>query len=255
MLSLKTEKQLRNLGLNSYEVKIWTALLSRGVSTAGELSDIANVPRSRSYDVLESLEKKGFVVAKHGKPLRYGASPPQTAIELIKLKTTENTSSEIRKINNLKKSIIISELNNLHTKGKSHISSSDTSGALIGRRNIHSHMEHMLEKAKKSIVISATSTEFAGFVENFKYILESQGNKNIKIRIFTHLNQSTRKKAAEISQFAEVINTSNKARFCIVDGNEIIFMLLDDSEVHPAYDAGVWVGSALAKDIETVYSK
>ena len=47
-------------GLNLYEVKIWTALLARGVATAGELSDIATVPRSRSYDVLESLEKKRF---------------------------------------------------------------------------------------------------------------------------------------------------------------------------------------------------
>ena len=54
-------KLRRYFGLNLYEVKIWAALLSRGVSTAGELSDIANVPRSRSYDVLESLEKKGFV--------------------------------------------------------------------------------------------------------------------------------------------------------------------------------------------------
>ncbi len=42
--------------LNLYEVRIWTALLSRGISTAGELSDIGNVPRSRYYDVLESLE-------------------------------------------------------------------------------------------------------------------------------------------------------------------------------------------------------
>jgi len=56
--------KLKDFGINSYEAKIWTALLSRGVSTAGELSDIANVPRSRSYDVLESLEKKGFVIMK-----------------------------------------------------------------------------------------------------------------------------------------------------------------------------------------------
>ncbi|UCH12946.1 MAG: hypothetical protein JSW18_02215, partial [Candidatus Omnitrophota bacterium] len=35
--------KLRDFGLNTYEAKLWTALLSRGVSTAGELSDIANV--------------------------------------------------------------------------------------------------------------------------------------------------------------------------------------------------------------------
>lgn len=55
-------KLRRYFALNLYEVKIWTALLSRGVSTAGELSDIANVPRSRSYDVLESLEKKDLLL-------------------------------------------------------------------------------------------------------------------------------------------------------------------------------------------------
>ena len=45
-------KLRRHFDLNLYEVKLWAALLSRGVSTAGELSDIADVPRSRSYDVL-----------------------------------------------------------------------------------------------------------------------------------------------------------------------------------------------------------
>ena len=60
--------KLKDFGLNSYEAKLWVALLSRGVSTAGELSDIANVPRSRTYDVLESLEKKGFIIVKIGNP-------------------------------------------------------------------------------------------------------------------------------------------------------------------------------------------
>src|SRR3989344_1256969 len=53
--------------LNLYEVKVWTALLSRGTSTAGELSSISDVPRSRTYDILESLEKKGFIIMKLGK--------------------------------------------------------------------------------------------------------------------------------------------------------------------------------------------
>ena len=71
-------------GLNLYEVRIWTALLSRGVSTAGELSDIGDVPRSRAYDVLESLEKKGFVVMKVGKPIKYLAVEPKEVVERVK---------------------------------------------------------------------------------------------------------------------------------------------------------------------------
>jgi sugar-specific transcriptional regulator TrmB len=78
--------KIRDFGINSYEAKLWVALLSRGVSTAGELSDIANVPRSRTYDVLESLEKKGFIIMKIGKPIKYVAVPPEEVIERVKKK-------------------------------------------------------------------------------------------------------------------------------------------------------------------------
>ena len=77
--------QLRRIfNLNLYEVRIWTALLSRGVSTAGELSDIGNVPRSRTYDILESLEKRGFIIMKLGKPIKFIALKPEEVIERAK---------------------------------------------------------------------------------------------------------------------------------------------------------------------------
>ena len=34
---------------------------------------------------------------------------------------------------------------------------------------------------------------------------------------------------------------ATKARFIIVDGKELLFMLSDDTEVHEAYDMGIWV--------------
>ena len=70
--------------LNLYEVKVWTALLSRGTSTAGELSNISDVPRSRTYDILESLEKKGFIVMKLGKPIKFVALKPEEVVERVK---------------------------------------------------------------------------------------------------------------------------------------------------------------------------
>ncbi|HLC73609.1 MAG TPA: helix-turn-helix domain-containing protein, partial [Candidatus Nanoarchaeia archaeon] len=78
------QKLRQAFNLNIYEVKIWTALLSRGISTAGELSDISEVPRSRSYDVLETLEKKGFVIMKLGKPIKYIAVKPEDIVSRIK---------------------------------------------------------------------------------------------------------------------------------------------------------------------------
>src|SRR4030042_6799932 len=86
--------KLKDFGLNSYESKVWAALLSRGVSTAGELSDIANVPRSRSYDVLESLEKKGFVIMKFGKPIKFVAVPPEEVLDRVKKNILEEAERE-----------------------------------------------------------------------------------------------------------------------------------------------------------------
>ena len=84
VLEEETLSKLRRIfDLNLYEVRIWTALLSRGKSTAGELSAIANVPRSRAYDILESLENKGFVVMKIGKPIQYLALSPNEVIERV----------------------------------------------------------------------------------------------------------------------------------------------------------------------------
>src|SRR3972149_1983698 len=122
--------KLKDFGLNTYESKIWTALLSRGVSTAGELSDIANVPRSRSYDVLESLEKKGFVIMKLGKPIKYLAVPPKEVLERVKRNVKKDADDQVKRLESLKGTDVITELNSLHTQGVELIEPTDLSGSL-----------------------------------------------------------------------------------------------------------------------------
>ncbi len=70
--------------LNIYETKVWLALLSKGSASAGEIATLSGVPRSRTYDVLESLEKKGFALIKIGKPVRYLGVKPKIILEKLK---------------------------------------------------------------------------------------------------------------------------------------------------------------------------
>ena len=74
----------KHFRLNIYEAKIWSSLLSRGIASAGELAEVSGVPRSRCYDVLESLEKKGFIIMKIGKPIKYIAVKPEVILERVK---------------------------------------------------------------------------------------------------------------------------------------------------------------------------
>jgi sugar-specific transcriptional regulator TrmB len=110
----ETFEDIDELDLNSYELKIWKTLLRNGISTAGELSEQTDVPRSRSYDVLESLEKKGFVVQQIGKPIRYIAIPPEEVLRRIKGQVREEADDRVDHLDNLKGSSILSELQELY---------------------------------------------------------------------------------------------------------------------------------------------
>src|SRR5512135_3214124 len=88
--------------LNLYEVRVWTALLSRGISTAGELSSISDVPRSRTYDILESLEKKGIIVMKLGKPIKFIALKPEEVIERVKKNLMVEIKEKSKRLEQLK---------------------------------------------------------------------------------------------------------------------------------------------------------
>ena len=233
----------RYFSLNLYEVKIWTALLSRGVSTAGELSDIANVPRSRSYDVLESLEKKGFVVMKIGKPIKYIAVPPNEVLERVKKNVTHEAKESIKRLDDLKGTEVIGELNTLHTQGVELIEPSDLSGSIRGRHNLYNHLELTIRNAEENVTLMTTAQGLMRKVEGLKPVFEKLKKRGVKIRIAAPLTKESMKAAKEVSGLAEVRHTDSKARFCVVDGKEIVFMILDDQEVHPTYDVGVWINS------------
>ena len=98
---------LKQIGLNLYERKLWVSLLSRGTSTAGELSSLAKVPHSRTYDVLESLAEKGFVIVQNAKPMKYVAIAPGEAFERAKKKIRNDAEGMADRITQLQNSLLI----------------------------------------------------------------------------------------------------------------------------------------------------
>jgi HTH-type transcriptional regulator, sugar sensing transcriptional regulator len=232
----------RYFDLNLYEVKLWTSLLSRGVSTAGELSDIADVPRSRSYDVLESLEKKGFVVMKLGKPIKYIAIPPGEVVDRVKKNMNAAAQEKVKRLETIKGSPLLVELESLHTNGISLVDPSELSGCLRGRNNVYNHMDLLIKESKKSVNIMTSDTGFMRKVEGLRHSFEKAKKRGVKIRISAPLNKENQKLAASLKGLAEVKhNDKMKSRFMTVDSNDLVFMMMDDKEVHPSYDLGIWV--------------
>ena len=63
---MESEDLLREaFGLNSYEAKLYVALLGRSMKAA-EAAQASGVPLSRTYDTLRALQQKGFVTEADG---------------------------------------------------------------------------------------------------------------------------------------------------------------------------------------------
>ncbi len=244
--------KLKSLGLNSYEAKLWTALLSLGTSTAGELSDVANVPRSRSYDVLEGLEKKGFIITRVGKPIKYLAIPPEEVLDRVKQKVKNEYLDKTKSMDSLKESDMMKELDLLHIKGVDFIEPSDITGSLKGRDKIYSHLNRMIKNAEKSIILVSSEEGIKRKLDNLNKSLEKANSKGVNINICApHTNLKIKE------TFKTNLNLKNieqlNARFCVVDNKEVLLMLMDDKELHEDLDVAIWLNSPfLANSLQTL---
>jgi HTH-type transcriptional regulator, sugar sensing transcriptional regulator len=243
-------KKIKDFGLNSYEAKIWTALLSRGVSSAGELSDIAGVPRSRSYDILESLEKKGFIVMKIGKPIKYLAIPPEEVVERVKKRISIQADEQNKVLEQLKGSEVLSELNLLHTQGIDMVNPTDLTAIIKGRPQIYNHLLTMIKNAKKSIFLVTSEDGLISKHKHFGNTLKKMSEKGVQIKILAPLTIKSKDVVGELKKFSEVHNIKGSgARICIVDNSDMAFHLLEDSKVHPSYDSAVWVHTPVFAEV------
>ncbi len=78
---------LRGLGFTSGEEKVYIALLKLGSSTTGPIAKEANVSRSKLYEILEKLIKKGIVSHfKKNNVSQFQAAHPSRIVEYLQKK-------------------------------------------------------------------------------------------------------------------------------------------------------------------------
>ena len=240
---MQQEKQFlldlkKHFRLNIYEVKIWTALLSRGIASAGELADISGVPRSRCYDVLESLEKKGFIIMKIGKPIKYLAVKPEIILERVKKNIQDDANELSMQFENVKETEEFKELELLHKTGVKHVDISSISKSIVGRTSVNRYIKDMVSKAKSSVVIVSTNENAERNAKLMKNFMPGFAKKGIKVRFYSSQNKALAKKLLNVDYVEYNANSS----FVTIDGKEMIFMV-SNQNVAPDYEVAIWISS------------
>ncbi|MCK4996945.1 TrmB family transcriptional regulator [Candidatus Pacearchaeota archaeon] len=227
--------------LNIYETKVWLALLSKGISSAGEIAEISGVPRSRTYDVLESLEKRGFVIQKLGKPVKYIAVRPEVVIEKLKNNTNQEAEDRIKTLSNLKDTTEYKELNELHKTGVDPIKNHELSTSIKGRSNLYVQMRAVMESSERSVYLTSSAYELSSKLKMFKDTFAKLAKRNVNIKVMIGDDEDEAKKLSK-KLGVEIRSRPIHARFVISDKTELIFTIKPNN-VHEDFDYGVWINS------------
>lgn len=100
------EDILRKIGLNTYEIKAYLALVSAGRMNAAELSSVSGIPIARVYDVMSSLERKGFAKIGLGRPTIYEANPPDEALSNYRRKMELDFGRRLRELEEMREQLV-----------------------------------------------------------------------------------------------------------------------------------------------------
>jgi sugar-specific transcriptional regulator TrmB len=193
-------EKLKEIGFNSYEAKVYIALLKKHPATGYEISKLANIPQARTYDTLKVLEEKGIAVATNAKPITYTPVKPKQVISSYQKKMNsainylEKHLPEVKE--NYKEPVV----------------------TINGRQNINDKILEVIQNAKKEIYLEIWSQDYKIFEQE----LLNAYNRNVEIRIVGYDNFSSRFGLVFEHAFAKDIEMSL--------GGRMIVMAVDDNE-------------------------
>lgn len=145
-ISERTKRSLGEIGLTKYESTAYQFLLLSGPTTASQISKATRLPYSKIYDVLTSLEQKGWVEVESGRPKKYYPKPPSEALEATRLRVEKTLADNIDQISG--------ELQPLYSQKEAQ--ERPDIWIVRGEFNILARIGKMLDETKRELMIAAT---------------------------------------------------------------------------------------------------
>ena len=193
-------EKLKDIGFNTYEAKVYLALLKKYPATGYEVSKLANIPQSRTYDTLKVLVEKNVVTATNEKPQKYTPIKPK-----------QLTSAFQKKINST-----INYLDKHLPEVKEDYN--EPIITIVGKQEIQEKVLEVIKNSKREIYMEVWSQDYKIFEQE----LLNAYNRNVEIRIVGYDNFQTRFGLVFEHAFARDIELSL--------GGRMIIIASDDSE-------------------------
>lgn len=193
-------EKLKEIGFNTYEAKVYIALLKKYPATGYEVAKLANIPQSRTYDTLKALELKNVVAPANTKPVSYTPIKPKQLLSGYQKKMSSTLTYLEKHLPEVKEDY------------------NEPVITVFGKQNIQNKIREVIQNAKKEIYIELWSYDYKVFEQD---LLDAY-NRNVEIRIVGYDNFSSRFGQVFEHAFAKDIEMSL--------GGRMIIIAADDSE-------------------------
>lgn len=211
---------LKEMGLTDYEARAYRALLDLGVATASRVSEHAGVPYSKIYEVLNSLERKGWIETEADRPRKYYPKPPTEALETTRLKLE-------RRIKAWEKTVK-EEVQPLYEKRE--IREKPDIWILRGENIALAKVSELLGKAKDEIMVAVPNIT-KNLIDVVVPLLEKLTENQVRVLILLSRKKIDLKHLKFIERFADVRLRDNLfGGGVIVDGKEAVLILGEEDK-------------------------
>jgi sugar-specific transcriptional regulator TrmB len=212
------EEELKLLGLNDVDIKVYLTLLKLGQSSAAQIAEKAEVNRASIYDVLERLEKEGLVshIIKDFIKL-FSAAEPKTIVQSLeyKKKKISDILPELEKVKGSSTGVSRTEI-------------------FTGQKGMQTILNTILEEKEIFVMGASRKTRevMPFFMEKW---MKERAKRKIKVKILYNDTEEVRKSVKKSREYLGV-NQGWDYRFLHIDYSSPIMTVIFGNKVM----LGIW---------------
>lgn len=193
-------EKLKELGFNSYEAKVYLALLKKYPATGYEIAQMADIPQSRAYDTLKSLVSSRIAFSTEDKPQKFTPISPKELTLRYKRKMTSTLDYLDKKLPDVKEDF------------------DEPIHNISGYENNLNKLKEIINNAQNSLYIEVWAEDF----KHIEPVIEEAYNRGVDIKIVGYNNLYT--------PFGLLYSHDGGIEIKHAFGSRLIFLLSDDCE-------------------------
>ena len=244
------EKTLFRLGLSKNEIRVYIYIARTGEHKASEISEALSLHRTETYRILRDLEKKGLISSVFEKPLKFIATPFETALSTL----IETKKMKINLLEKRKESLVDLWLS--LPKQETENERKEVFQILEGEEQINLKADEILNNAKKEVFVFTSEHDITNFYHSgLLDKLEKVSKENVNVQLLTNYSpkscffiEKMKLKKAKYS----LSNVKDLSTFIIIDDEQLLLLIRRNGKKKVA---ALWTNyDAFVKSLKSAFS-